>query len=527
MAIKIPSKNIYEINNPKIRDNIIDNVSVEQTIVKPNNEYEVSVYNEKIENLNINQSEFETDIDYSSSTQYSTFIDVATYISANKYTINGTIIIPKIKNNSFISKIYYGKNENNENHIKHIVIYDIYRANSQIYVTPTQLPSGTFNYEVEGYQETSSFEKIESSKHSISETLIDSVTAINDKGYPYSPISSKSEITLVDDTNLGDIIINEYENYYIFTYTIYVGGEHRKLSYKGSYTSGSGDIPSKKLLVGETYIYKPVQVEITLYGNTIGIDLTDGSVTYGSGNKPFLLSGNELMQHKETINYANVKGFSYNGAGLTINGNENNLLVVNGTCVVPSGTVGRYHINLGVVSLPKGKYILKGMPKAIGRSALILHNTKVGTIAESFYEPIEFSLEEQQDLTFYFVVSDGNIFNNFIIAPEIININNSEYLANNILNQYANGKETATLLCDISDYYDESGEKVIDIKTNKMSFRLHDEVIPYVYGADGKDKPMSKKQDGSAKVFEVVGSNIIYDGAVWQELTLLEKTQNN
>lgn len=82
------------------------------------------------------------------------------------------------------------------------------------------------------------------------------------------------------------------------------------------------------------------------------------------------------------------------------------------------------------------------------------------------------------------------------------------------------GKETATLLCDISDYYDESGEKVIDITTNKMSFRLHDEVIPYVYGADGKDKPMSKKQDGSAKVFEVVGSNIIYDGAVWQEFDI-------
>ena len=101
-------------------------------------------------------------------------------------------------------------------------------------------------------------------------------------------------------------------------------------------------------------------------------------------------------------------------------------------------------------------------------------------------------------------------------------IKQTQFLANNVLNEYAKGKETATLLCSISDYYDESGEKVIDTKTNRMSFRLHDEVIPYVYGADGKDKPMSKNQDGSAKVFEVVGSNIIYDGAVWQELTLQE-----
>jgi hypothetical protein len=60
-----------------------------------------------------------------------------------------------------------------------------------------------------------------------------------------------------------------------------------------------------------------------------------------------------------------------------------------------------------------------------------------------------------------------------------------------------------------------------------MSFRLHDDVIPYVFGANGQDKPMSKYQDGSPKVFEVVGSNIIYDGAVWQELTLIEKNQEN
>ena len=57
----------------------------------------------------------------------------------------------------------------------------------------------------------------------------------------------------------------------------------------------------------------------------------------------------------------------------------------------------------------------------------------------------------------------------------------------------------------------------------KMKFDLHDEVIPYVKGANGQDQPMSKHQDGTAKVFEVIGSNIIYDGAMWQELTLLEK----
>ena len=59
--------------------------------------------------------------------------------------------------------------------------------------------------------------------------------------------------------------------------------------------------------------------------------------------------------------------------------------------------------------------------------------------------------------------------------------------------------------------------------TEKMTFHLHDEVIPYIMGADGKDKPMSVYADGSPKVFQVLSSKIFYDGAVWQELEIQEK----
>ena len=93
------------------------------------------------------------------------------------------------------------------------------------------------------------------------------------------------------------------------------------------------------------------------------------------------------------------------------------------------------------------------------------------------------------------------------------------------LTDYAKGKETATIRCSIGDYYDyNSGDKVIsaDNSTGKMSFKMYDQVIPMVYGADGKDHPMSKNQDGSPKVFQVLGSKIYYDGAVWQELSLQE-----
>lgn len=91
------------------------------------------------------------------------------------------------------------------------------------------------------------------------------------------------------------------------------------------------------------------------------------------------------------------------------------------------------------------------------------------------------------------------------------------------LEHYKNGKETATLLCSISDYYDDSGEKQISIdQDDRMTFKIGDEVIPMNMGADGKDNSMSRYKDGTPKVFRVVGTNIIYDGAVWQEIYLQE-----
>lgn len=92
--------------------------------------------------------------------------------------------------------------------------------------------------------------------------------------------------------------------------------------------------------------------------------------------------------------------------------------------------------------------------------------------------------------------------------------------------EYANGKETATILCSVNDYFDyDTKEKVvaIDNSTNKMSFTIGDEVIPMVYGTDGKDNPMSVYSTGNPKIFEVIGTKLYYDGAVWQELSLLEK----
>lgn len=100
-----------------------------------------------------------------------------------------------------------------------------------------------------------------------------------------------------------------------------------------------------------------------------------------------------------------------------------------------------------------------------------------------------------------------------------------EKMYGNTQKQYANGKETAVIRCSIGDYYDGARRKIIDISdtTKPMKFSIGDEVMPMVYGADGKDYPMSLYKDGTQKVFTVLMTKPYYDGAVWQELTLQEK----
>lgn len=100
----------------------------------------------------------------------------------------------------------------------------------------------------------------------------------------------------------------------------------------------------------------------------------------------------------------------------------------------------------------------------------------------------------------------------------------TQYIADSIISQYSKGKETATLLCGINDYYDEENIKIIDIKNAmRMTFKEFDEVIPYVLGKHNTDVPISLDSNGNPKKFVVASIEYIYDGAGWQKLSLLEK----
>ena len=119
MAIIIPSKNIYEISNPKIIDNAIDKISVNKTIVKPDNDYKVSVFNEdyqieaKITEENT-QTEYKDAYALNSSGGTQRNVRGACGLRCKiEYFKIPTILIPKVKNNKVINKIYSGVERKN------------------------------------------------------------------------------------------------------------------------------------------------------------------------------------------------------------------------------------------------------------------------------------------------------------------------------------------------------------------------------------------------------------------------------
>lgn len=118
---------------------------------------------------------------------------------------------------------------------------------------------------------------------------------------------------------------------------------------------------------------------------------------------------------------------------------------------------------------------------------------------------------------------------NYITFIGVDNNQSINYNVSRTREQYAKGKESATILCSISDYYDQNGNKIININDTtdnpRMLFEEFDLVIPYIYNAKGQDEPMSVDKQNVAKTFVVVGVEPFYDGAVWQRLYLLEKTQ--
>ena len=117
-----------------------------------------------------------------------------------------------------------------------------------------------------------------------------------------------------------------------------------------------------------------------------------------------------------------------------------------------------------------------------------------------------------------FALDDNELMRNEF---EINGVPNSQTICKKIVEEYSEGKETVVFSCSISDYFDENGEKVISIDSEKMALDIYDEIIVMKY-SENLDKPISTLSDGSPKKFSIIGTKLYYDGAVFQEITAQE-----
>ena len=423
--IIIPSKNIYGMDNPKIIDNVIDSVTIDQMVIKNDNQYNVSVHLEKYSERHFEHafkantedlapwetaSTLKTDLGLDAWVHYaSASVGIRTWYNIDPIKI----WLSRIIENKYISSILTGYNKYGNPNVNYSVVYKHYTGTSKIEVH--QYPgSNANNSAVKKIELTYNDTDYKTTQGSLPQLFVERTIEYSDNNANVY-LSAKSNASQDDKTTLYSENIIGYEDTYgfqILIEKILCGVEKYTATSSGSMTrvdwGGEPEATQAHLtLLGECEKYVPVELQISFNGDTIGINLADGSFTYGSGNKPFSLNGNELLQD----------------------------------------------------------------------------NGKVG------------------------------------------NKSLSQHLADNILQQYGNGKETATILCDINDYYSTEGEKIIstkDVNFRKMTFDIYDEVVPFISSEKGSETPMSIDFGGRAKTFVVLGRRTIYDGAAWQELHLQE-----
>lgn len=446
MAIIIPSKNIYgDIENPKIRDNRIENISVEVVTITPNNTYNQTIYNEQLFVSNDTEEETTEQVAVTSAPRDTNdygILGVGVKTVFKKTTIK-ELIIPKAQNNRVITKVYEGKNKNgnpNINISKGAVKTTITNAKVSRSFKASSLTNGTFSFDVFenlGKDEILSVSETENS-NSINGFTI-RLVARNQVGSDGST-PSWDNATITQAENNQNTITGEY--YYI--------------------SSNS----TSSLLKTLTENYSSIETDLA------SVKVVDNGDSYSLSNLEFITERTTFFVASANNYYgasSNLPNYSFPSLLAKIEQKVSSLEIsINGNAL---------GIELATNYIPYG---VGGKPISLSGSEILQETTKTNGIATS------------------------------------------KHLSNMVLSQYSNGKETATLLCDINNYYNEDGSIAIEKSGFVKVFRIGDIVLPMVFGANGQDRPMSTYKDGTPKYFKVVGTRVFFDGAVWQELTLQE-----
>ena len=505
MAIIIPSNHIYDINNPKIINNAIDNIEVNAKKIEPITKYRESVYADSIlidsNNLTkITGLEWADDIKWNYSRvdgttvkSVKTIVVYADIRNVKKYET--TIKIPINQNNYHIKNLIlgednYGNHNINISYVGDIIkqpITSIWTAKIDSYSNITvTIPVGA-EFENNGVAK-----KENDIQYSIPKTVAISATKEYGKYAPETGLvndvlSAGATLEISDSSNLSFVqpemeTING-KDYYVLNLVLIPYCEICEVKQ----ISGQGEDRT----IGEEFninvsgyktTYSPKQININILGNVISLDIKDDIINIGTGReKTFSIENNELIQSDSY--YINNKGKALEGQfkhtlDMYQNGKETATVLCD---------IGNYYDDKNIMQVSES-YL---MAPTIYIDATVYAPTAI--FLENYFG---FTINKQQnrDVIIYYTYDGSSDIQSLTIKKG--------YLTSPITY--------------LKDWWEKNIKiQNIQIQT-EMTFQKYDEVIPMVYGVDGKDYPMSMKQ------FMVLGSKVFYDGAVWQELYLQE-----
>lgn len=492
MAIIIPSKDIYEINNQKVVDNEVDSVEVEvknASIINDTKNVYTSIEKfvfstSKSQNSGLAGNGAPTDGD-----NFYWYANAA-YIEETPIYLRRTVKIPKLLNNFAILRLLTGKDDSGNPQIKYSIIGNKYSGVANGHVIIDRLYANKVYFGRVTILEPTNIIKEEKVSYYLDKEVID--VDYNSEGkYGLGHLDVTASIKFEDnETNLIGIknSANENEEYFSLDIVVLSGIIIQKL--KGDEELHFEDVPKSMKLTGEYIKYEPTQVELSFYGDTIGIDLENETVKIGDGQHVYSFNGNELMQKQNEIQYPRY--------GITL---------------------------LNVVPMEDEAYIYCTYTHDSNEMDLIDGDIIVynGELAYAVKKTVN-----DKDTILIAINPNGEfnklvgIFSSTIVQRISQNQVQSSY--NEIIREWKNGKEVATLSCAVDDYYTHYGVKEIDKsgKTGKMLFSIGDIVVPYIFGANGKEIPMSKYKDGLPKQFKIIKSGVQYAGSPRSEILIQE-----
>lgn len=333
MAIIIPSKNVFEIDNSIIIDNAISSIEVASKKPRTFREYSTEVHTVNnidssdtyIKSLMANFWEFAN-----------AYGDIGNnlfvYKSVKHYYVLGSFcgIIPMYKTISFeipkkseysmITNIFSGNNDNGEPKIQTTVRYD-YREtdNFALTVVPTYNESTSQGSASSTLVPIGGFTPTVQAANYISNSATLAASA-NFKTVDGSDFSSYSVVNNQQNISNASISYNEETGNYTISLTILSGlttcrgaiGSSLQDDGAGNYSGGGVDLgtslPSSKdfsapsdNFKGRWGEYKPVSIDVSFFGNKISFKVDDEILKIGDGSSIISVDANELVQPSNYI----------------------------------------------------------------------------------------------------------------------------------------------------------------------------------------------------------------------------------